>query len=47
MIGPNIEPCGTPDKMFWKALKMFCILTFSFRSFEFEFRKVTVSKFSP
>ena len=21
-IGPNIEPCDAPDKMFWKALKI-------------------------
>ena len=31
-IGPNIEPCGTPDKMFWNALKTLFILTFYFRS---------------
>ena len=30
-IGPNIEPCGTPDKIFWNALKMLFILTFCFR----------------
>ena len=46
-IGPNIEPCGTPDKIFWNALKMLFILTFCFRSFQYEFRKVTVSKLSP
>ena len=46
-IGPNIEPCGTPDKIFWNALKMLFILIFCFRSFKYEFRKVTVSKLSP
>ena len=46
-IGPNIKPCGTPDKMFWNALKMLFILTFCFRSFKCKFRKVTVSKLSP
>ena len=46
-IGPNIEPCGTPDKMFWKALEMLFILTFCFRSFKYEFRKVTVPKLNP
>ena len=46
-IGPNTEPCGTPDKMFWNALKMLFILTFYFRSFKYEFRKVTVPKLSP
>ena len=47
MIGPYIEPCGTPDKIFWNALKMLFILIFCFRSFKYEFRKVTVSKLSP
>ena len=37
-IGPNIEPCGTPDKVFWKALKMF-ILTFCFLSFNTNIEK--------
>ena len=46
-IEPNIEPCGIPDKIFWNALKMLFILTFCFRSFKYEFRKVTVSKLSP
>ena len=46
-IGPNIEPCGTADKMYCNALKMLFILTFCFRLFEYEFRKVTVSQFSP
>ena len=32
-IGANMEPCSTPDKMFWNALKkMLFILTFCFRS---------------
>ena len=35
-IGPNTDPCSTPDKMFWKALKVkiLFILTFCFRSFK-------------
>ena len=33
------ESYGTPDKMFWNALKLF-ILTFSFRSFKHKSRKV-------
>ena len=27
-VRPNIEPRGTPDKMFWNALKMSFIITF-------------------
>ena len=46
-IGPNIEPCGKADKIFWNAVKTFFIVTFCFRSFKYEFRKVTVSKLSP
>ena len=34
-IGPNIEPCGTPDKIFWNALKMLFILAFCFRSLKY------------
>ena len=41
-IGPNKEPCGTPDKMFWNALRILFILTFCFQSFKHEFRTVTV-----
>ena len=29
-IGPNIEPCGIPDKMFCNALKMLFVLRFCF-----------------
>ena len=46
-IGRNIEHCDIPDKMFWNALKMLFILTLCFRSFKYEFRKVTMSKLSP
>ena len=46
MIGPNMEPCGIPDKMFWNAIKMLFTLTFCFRSFKYEFRRVTMSKVS-
>ena len=38
-IQPNIEPCGTPYKMFWNELKMLFILTFCFKNFKYEFRK--------
>ena len=46
-IGPNIEPCRAADKIYCNALKMLFILTFCFRLFKYEFRKVTVSTFSP
>ena len=40
-IGSNIEICGTPDKTFWNALNILFILSFCFRCFKNEFRKVT------
>ena len=46
-MGPNIEPCDTPDKIFWNALKMLFIPTFCFQCFKYELTKVTLSKISP
>ena len=40
-IGPNIEPCGTPETNIFNRLSMLFILTFSF--LHFKYIKIRVS----
>ena len=36
-MGPNIEPCGIPDKSIWKALSVPFIFTPCFPRFKYEY----------
>ena len=46
-MGPNIEPCGIPDKSIWKTLSVSFIFTPYFLRFKYEFTKVTASSDKP
>ena len=41
-IGPNIDPCGTPDSNVRKLLKALLIFYFCFLRLRYEYMKVTV-----
>ena len=42
-MGPNIEPCGIPDKSMWKALSVSLIFAPCFPRFKHECTKVNAS----
>ena len=42
-MGPNIEPCGIPDKSMWKALSVSLIFAPCFPWFKHECTKVNAS----
>ena len=42
-MGPNIEPCGIPDKSVWKTLSVSFIFTSCFLRFKYECTKVNAS----
>ena len=46
-MGPNIEPCGIPDKTIRKTLSVSFIFTSSFPRFKYECTKVTASSDKP
>ena len=42
-MGPNIEPCGIPDKSMWKALSVSLIFAPCFPRFKHECTKVKIN----
>ena len=46
-MGPNIDPCGIPDRSIWKTLSMSFIFTPYFLHFKYECTKVTASSDKP
>ena len=46
-IGPNVEPCGIPDKKIWKTLSVPIIFTPCLIRFKYECTKVTATSDKP
>ena len=46
-IGPNMEPCSTPDKSIWKKLPVSLISTPCFLRLKYEYANVTASSDKP